>query len=319
MGTVVSIDVRSPLDAVGLDAAIGAAVRVLHRVDEDFSTFRATSWVSRLRRGEIELGDCPDHVREVYRAAAECREQTGGWFDPAWRGDGTLDPTGLVKGWAADAASTALTAAGAPSHCVSAAGDLRVRGTSGWAPGRPWRIGIADPFDRARLVAVVEGTELAVATSGVAERGAHVVDPRTGAPATGLASVTLVGADLVSADATLADGFATAALAAGPEAPALLTHLARRGWEWLTVDTTGRLTHSAGFPGQVTTTAAGPAAETAPRPAGRPSDRPEAGRRTSRREVTLSGWSVPSGSSSLTTRRRSPISSPWRCATRAST
>ncbi|WP_420849121.1 FAD:protein FMN transferase [Parafrankia soli] len=134
MGTVVSIDVRSPLDAVGLDAAIGAAVRVLHRVDEDFSTFRATSWVSRLRRGEIELGNCPDHVREVYRAAAECREQTGGWFDPAWRGDGTLEPTGLVKGWAADAASTALTAAGAPSHCVSAAGDLRVRGTSGWAP-----------------------------------------------------------------------------------------------------------------------------------------------------------------------------------------
>ncbi|WP_035749952.1 FAD:protein FMN transferase [Parafrankia discariae] len=274
MGTVVSIDVRSPLDPAGLDAAIGAAVRLLHRVDEDFSTFRATSWVSRLRRGEIRLGDCPDHVRQVYRAAAECRDQTDGWFDPAWRADGTLDPTGLVKGWAADAASSVLTAAGAPSHCVSAAGDLRVRGTSGWAPGRPWRIGIADPFDRARLVAVVEGTELAVATSGVAERGAHVVDPRTGAPATGLASVTLVGAD-----ATLADAFATAALAAGPAAPALLGRLARRGWEWLTVDATGRLAHSAGFPGQVTTTVAGPVAATAPRPAVRTTgSRPAAGR-----------------------------------------
>ncbi|MCK9926657.1 FAD:protein FMN transferase [Frankia sp. Mgl5] len=261
MGTVVSIDVRSPLGAAGLDAAIGAAVRLLHRVDEDFSTFRPTSWTSRLRRGEIELEDCPDHVREVYRVAAECRDQTGGWFDPAWRGDGTLDPTGLVKGWAADAASAVLTAAGAPSHCVSAAGDVRVRGTSGWAPGRPWRIGIADPFDRARLVAVVEGTELAVATSGIAERGAHVVDPRSGAPATGLASVTLVGAD-----ATFADAFATAALAAGPDAPTLLSHLGREGWEWLTVDTTGRLAHSAGFPGQVTTTAAGPVAATAPRP-----------------------------------------------------
>ncbi|KLL11400.1 thiamine biosynthesis protein ApbE [Protofrankia coriariae] len=256
MGTVVSIDIRRLPDAAELgpselDTAIAAAVAVLHRADEDFSTFLPGSWVSRLRRGEIGLDDCPDHVREVYRTADACRERTGGSFDPAWRVDGTLDPTGLVKGWAADAASRALTDAGAPDHCVNAAGDLLVRGASG--TGRPWRVGIADPFERARLVAVVEGTDLAVATSGVSERGGHVVDPRTGTPASALASVTIVGADL-----TLADAYATAALAAGHAAPALLADLARQGWAWLTVDATGRLARSAGFPGQVAATASAP-------------------------------------------------------------
>jgi thiamine biosynthesis lipoprotein len=240
MGTVVSIDTRLRAVPVDLDAALDAAVAELHRVDAEFSTFKAGSWVSRLRRHDIELDACPDQVREVYRLADACRAQTGGYFDPGWRGDGTLDPTGLVKGWAADRASAALTAAGATVHCVNAAGDLRVRGMP--EPGRPWRIGIADPFARERFVAVVEATDLAVATSGTAEQGDHVVNPRTGARTAGMASVTVIGPDLAVADA-----YATAALAAGPAARDLLTDLGRAGWEWLTVDSTGRLDFSAGF------------------------------------------------------------------------
>ncbi|WP_083420045.1 FAD:protein FMN transferase [Pseudofrankia sp. BMG5.36] len=255
MGTVVSIAVRSPSRtaglhgppsdgagpaALGVDAAIAVAVAALRQTDEDFSTFRAGSWVSRLRRGEIGLEDCPGHVREVYRLAEACRDRSGGWFDPAWRGDGTLDPTGLVKGWAADVASAALSLAGVADYCVNAAGDLRLRG----APA-PWRVGIADPFHRDRIVAVVEGTNLAVATSGIAEQGGHVVDPWTREPASGLASVTVVGPDLA-----LADAYATAGLAAGRNAPELLNDLARDGWEWLTVDSTGGVAYSAGFRGQ---------------------------------------------------------------------
>ncbi|WP_083420046.1 FAD:protein FMN transferase [Pseudofrankia sp. BMG5.36] len=271
MGTVVSIAVRPPSivlppdrlairrpprtgshdprpgrvawAAPDLDAAVAAATARLHRADEDFSTFRAGSWVSRLRRGEIGLEDCPGHVREVYRLADACRGRSGGWFDPAWRGDGTLDPTGLVKGWAADVASAALTTAGVTDHCVNAAGDLRLRGTPG--PGRSWRVGIADPFHRDRVVAVVEGTDLAVATSGAAEQGSHVLNPRTGAPATDLASVTVVGPDLAMADA-----YATAGLAAGRSAPELLNDLVGDGWEWLTVDSAGGVDSSAGFRGQ---------------------------------------------------------------------
>ena len=41
----------------------------------------------------------------------------------------------------------------------------------------------------------------AVATSATYERGAHIVDPRTGQPTTDLASVTVVGPDLTNVDA----------------------------------------------------------------------------------------------------------------------
>lgn len=262
MGTVVSIDVRTELPPAELAAATAAAAAVLHRADRDFSTFKSDSWVSRLRRGDdpaLDLSSFPSHVREVYRLADDYRVGTGGHFDPAWRRDGTLDPTGLVKGWAADAASSVLTEAGAPDHCVNAAGDVRVRGES--APGRRWRVGVEDPFDGRRLVAVVEGTDLAVATSGTSQQADHVIDPMTGEPATFLAAVTIVGPDLTAADA-----FATAAVAAGRNATDLLADLADDGWCWLLVTATGQIDCSEGFPGRVAAAVGvGPVAKPRPR------------------------------------------------------
>ena len=64
-----------------------------------------------------------------------------------------------------------------------------------------------------RVAAVLAVTDLAVATSATYERGAHIIDPRTGEPTTGLASVTVVGPDLA-----LADAFATAAFVMGLDA-----------------------------------------------------------------------------------------------------
>jgi thiamine biosynthesis lipoprotein len=58
---------------------------------------------------------------------------------------------------------------------------------------------------------VVEAVDSAVATSGTAERGAHIIDPHLGRPAAGLASITVVGPSLA-----LADAYATAAFAMGP-------------------------------------------------------------------------------------------------------
>ncbi len=72
-------------------------------------------------------------------------------------------------------------------------------------------MGIADPFHRGGLALVVEAAGSAVATSGIAERGAHIIDPHLGRPATGLASLTVVGPSLA-----LADAYATAAFAMGP-------------------------------------------------------------------------------------------------------
>jgi thiamine biosynthesis lipoprotein len=63
------------------------------------------------------------------------------------------------------------------------------------------------------VLAVVPLRSGAVATSGTAHRGAHLLDARTGLPPAGVASVTVVAASLTAADVD-----ATAAFAHGPEA-----------------------------------------------------------------------------------------------------
>src|SRR5258708_6457494 len=122
---------------------------------------------------------------------------------------GSVDVRG--QGWAVEVASEMLVRAGVADHCVNAGGDARTRGRP--EAGRPWCCGIAHPLVHDALCAVIELGEGAVATSGIAERGAHVVDPHTGRAALDLASVTVVGGDL-----SVADAYATAALAMGLEA-----------------------------------------------------------------------------------------------------
>jgi thiamine biosynthesis lipoprotein len=113
-----------------------------------------------------------------------------------------------VKGWAVERAAAILTEAGSPSHCVNGGGDVRCAGQS--PRGGDWRIGIADPLDRGALALTVTGRDFAVATSGITERGRHVLDPHTGQPPEGLLSVTVTGPDLAVADA-----YATAVFAMG--------------------------------------------------------------------------------------------------------
>ena len=204
MGTVFSIDVRDPGSWA---LAIGAAVAWLHRVDGVFSTYREGSDISRIRRGELAVADADPLVGEVLGRCARLAEETGGWFTAHWRGGGP-DPTGLVKGWATERASDLLRSHGSRNHAVNGGGDVQTAGES--APGQPWRVGIVDPFDRTRVLTVVTGRDVAVATSGGAERGPHIIDPRTGAPAAGLASVSVIGPSL-----TRADAYATAAFAMG--------------------------------------------------------------------------------------------------------
>ncbi|MEU9869605.1 FAD:protein FMN transferase [Actinomadura sp. NPDC048021] len=235
MGTVFSFDVRTPRSPA-IAAALAQAVAWLHHVDRVFSPYRPDSQVTRLADGRAELGECDPEVAEVLRLGAEFERATGGAFtcEPG----GRLDPSGVVKGWAIERASTILHDAGAHDHCVNGGGDVQARGEAG--PGEPWRIGIADPGDRGSLIAAVSGSDIAVATSGTAERGRHILDPRTGLPAAGLVSVTLVGRHLTDVDA-----LATAAFAMGDAARAWLE--ARPGIEALGVTSEGGLWWTPGF------------------------------------------------------------------------
>lgn len=230
MGTVVSIDVRFADESQRLPmrAAIADVVAWLHRVDDVFSTYRHESQVSRLGRGELRLADCDSDVAEVLELCAQIGHETDGYFSSTY--GGRLDPTGVVKGWAIQQASELLRSAGSAHHLVNGGGDIQAAGGS--APGVPWQIGIAHPLDRGALASVVQLTDGAVATSGIAERGAHVIDPFTGQPAVTLASVTVVGSDLIRTDA-----YATAAIAMGDRAGRWLERCA--GYEAFAVGADG--------------------------------------------------------------------------------
>jgi thiamine biosynthesis lipoprotein len=222
MGTVVSFDVRG--DGARVRRAVEAAVALLHHADEVFSTYRPDSQVNRLAAGTLALADCSPEVREVAELCEAAERRSGGAFSARYAG--RFDPTGLVKGWAVERAAAVVHAAGA-DVCVNGGGDVQVRGGS-------WRVGVSDPLRRGRLAAVVpvEGAA-GVATSGPAERGCHIIDPRTGRPPrTALASVTVIRRGLTDADAD-----ATAAFALGSGAHAYLRSLPAAAA--LTISTTG--------------------------------------------------------------------------------
>jgi thiamine biosynthesis lipoprotein len=239
MGTVVSFDVRLDDEAArpAMSAAIDDAVRLLHRVDEVFSTYRDDSQISRLGRGQISLADCEADVAEVLDLCAQVGTETRGYFSSMYAG--RLDPSGLVKGWAVQRASDLLVAAGSRRHCVNGGGDIQLVGEV--EPGAAWQIGIAHPLRRDAYASVVQLRDGAIATSGVAERGAHVLDPFTGKSAVDLASVTVVGTDL-----TRTDAYATAALAMGARARAWLEELP--GYEAFAVLPGGRGWWTSGYP-----------------------------------------------------------------------
>jgi thiamine biosynthesis lipoprotein len=234
MGTVVSFDLHDPVSASTLADAQGW----LDEVDAVFSTYRTDSDISRLDRGETRLTDCDPRVATVLELCARATAVTDGYFSAT--ADGHLDPSGLVKGWAVERASDLLSNAGSRRHVVNGGGDIQTVGRS--ASKQPWRVGIADPFDRNRVLATVGVIDLAVATSGIAERGHHVIDPRTGRPAGHFASVTVICPRLTDADI-----LATAAMARGPNALDWLEALP--GVSALLVTAGGEVASTPGWPG----------------------------------------------------------------------
>jgi thiamine biosynthesis lipoprotein len=238
MGTVFSFDVRGG-EPRRTAAALDAAVEWLRHVDAVFSTYRPESQISRLVAGTLALSGCSPEVGEVMRLCEAAASRSDGWFTAGYAGG--FDPTGLVKGWAVEraAAMLASASAGAGAVCVNGGGDVQVH-------GGPWRIGVAHPLLPGTLACVVPADgELAVATSGPAERGCHILDPHTGRPpADAMASLTVVCRGLTDADAYATAGYAMGARAARdwlealPGAEAL--GVAADGTGWRTAGFCGR-------------------------------------------------------------------------------
>jgi len=239
MGTVVTIDVYTENGLPGPELALGLARAraTLRRADAVFSTWKTDSPMSRLRRGEITLQDTPAEVAEVLELCGVARQCSDGWFDP-WAMPGGVDPTGYVKGWAAQRALADLAATDVSGAMVNAAGDIA--GFGGPEPATAFRVGIVDPFAPHRLACVVELAG-ALATSGSYERGAHLIDPRSGRPSTQVASASVSGPDL-----GLADALATALAVAGETGLPLIAAL--DGYQGLVANVDGTWRWTEGFP-----------------------------------------------------------------------
>ena len=236
MGMPMVIDLR---DEGAGDDLLDAAFDAFRAVDARFSTYRDDSEIMRINRGELALADAHADVREIAGRCEELRAETRGYFDMRATADGTIDPSGLVKGWSVDRVAALLDGAGMQDYAVNAGGDVIVRGRA--LPDDCWHVGIQHPAISDKLAKVVTGSDLAVATSGAYARGDHVLDPHTRRPPEGVLSVTITGPELATADA-----YATAAFAMGANGPAWTARL--RGYEAMTILADGRVLSTPRFP-----------------------------------------------------------------------
>lgn len=223
MGTVFQFKGVSPLTTSAHLNAIRAAAAELHRADEIFSLYKPDSPLSRLERGEVSVAQLDPVVSEVWDACERWEKITGGWFSP-FTPFNTFDPSGLVKTWAAEKAANVLVEAGIRDFTMNAGGDIWI---SDAAIGvDDFKVGISKPVSiaskEAGLLTVLDlknSPYRAMATSGTAERGQHIWNPKAPlkAPANELAQVTVLARGLVEADI-----WATAAFAMGHRAIELL-------------------------------------------------------------------------------------------------
>jgi thiamine biosynthesis lipoprotein len=223
-------------DAAATAAHLAQVYAYFTAVDARFSTYKETSEISRINRGEIARAEYSPEMREVLLLAEQTKRETQSYFDIR-RGD-MLDPSGIVKGWAIYQAAQLVQGWGFRDYYLDAGGDIQVGGRTA---GRPWRVGIRNPFNRHEHVKVLALTDMGVATSGTAIRGQHIYDPhRPDAPITDIVSLTVLGPNVYEADR-----FATAAFAMGRRGIQFIERLA--GCEGYLIDANARATLTSGF------------------------------------------------------------------------
>jgi thiamine biosynthesis lipoprotein len=230
-GTIVDVDIASSVvSEVGLNQGMQQVIDFCKQVDSDFSTYIDTSWVTRLRTNQVEISSCPPSVEEVWELCLQAKHLTEGAFDP-WAVEGGFDPSGLVKGWAADKCADMLVSLGIEHVQVNAAGDLSLRGGFYDGSVKPWRIGVVNPQNSEEVVETFEISDGAIATSGTYERGAHINDPYTGLIAIGANSATVVGPL-----GWLCDALATALMVAGEDGAKYFAQPELEGYQVFVVD-----------------------------------------------------------------------------------
>lgn len=223
-------------DPAATESDINAVANWFAGVNARYSPFLASSEVCRLNAGSLNRDAVSAEFAGILARCEQARHETGGTFDITH--EGRIDPSGYVKGWAVNQASSILTARGLGHHVVSAGGDLQATGRN--ADGAPWQVGIRNPFQHDQIVKALAISGAGVATSGTAVRGKHIYDPRHPGPLrTDLVSLTVVAPDIAEADL-----MATAAFAMGHDA---FSFLIAHHLDAYAIDRHGIATYTPGF------------------------------------------------------------------------
>lgn len=203
MGMPITVEV---VDDHISEAAIKDTFAYFETIDQRYSTYKPESEISKINRG-LPRKHWSYEMREVLKLCEKTKQETDGFFDIEH--NGTLDPSGLVKGWAIDQAAKRLQKRHIADFYIEAGGDIQTHGLN--ADGNPWRIGIRNPFNTQEIVKVLQVGIAGVATSGTYIRGQHIYDPHTpDKPVHEVKSLTVIGRNIYDADR-----FATAAFAMG--------------------------------------------------------------------------------------------------------
>ena len=195
----------------GADAWVDVDTRCVDALEVSLTAYVSTQhrFDPRVHDDLVRLGY--DHSRRLGAMSPRSRSALQPRDDlPVWQpeidvdncrvriGPHPIDLGGIAKGMAVDHVGQALAAA-VDGVLVDAGGDCWCGGTT--SAGDPWRIAVEDPHGGSEPRAVIELSDLAVATSSTRVcswevDGApvhHLIDPRTGLPGGhGLAAVTVV-------------------------------------------------------------------------------------------------------------------------------
>jgi thiamine biosynthesis lipoprotein len=201
MGMPITVRVAEELDSSVFDNIFD----YFRRIDEVYSPYKATSEVSQINDGLLQEIDYSPDMKAILALATDTTRLSDGFFNVWYRG--TFDPSGIVKGWAIQNASSEL--AKKTNHFfIDAGGDIQTAGFS--ENGQPWSIGIRNPFVHDQNISIVHLKDMAVATSGTSIRGEHIYNPITNEFQTELISLSVIGERICDADR-----LATAAFAMG--------------------------------------------------------------------------------------------------------
>ncbi|MDX1673549.1 MAG: FAD:protein FMN transferase [Longimicrobiales bacterium] len=248
MGTRLSLEIHAA-DAAAAAERVNEAVRGVERL---LSTWREDTELSGLNRAPVaERHSVSPALMAVLEETGSWVVETGRAFDPAvgplldaWDvregelaepGPAELAAARKAAGWhriVLEPTRSAVTrtvpgvwidagAFGKGLALREAAGVLRSAGASGTlnfggqivAVGASARVDVADAGARDRGLLTLTIRNASVATTGLSERGGHVLDPRSGRPVEDWGSVTVVAEDPMEADI-----LSTALYVMGPEA-----------------------------------------------------------------------------------------------------